>query len=422
MSLRRDLAGLPRNAWVIAAGTFINKFGNFLNVFIVLYMTSRGYSAAEAGAALGAIGLGNFIGNALGGSLADAVGRRLTIVVSMFGAGALTMTAPLLLHSFPATVIVLAAIGLLAQLFRPAAGALLVDSVRPDQLLTAFALLRLAINVGMAVGPAVGGLLSGYSYTLIFIGDGVTSVLFGVLALVFLPRSATTAAAPADTPRPSARRSIGYGVVLRDYRYLAYLAAMAAATYVYIQSTATLPLAVHDTGLSNEAFGLLLGLNALLVVLLELPITQVTGKFPARGVIAAGLVLLGVGMAATGLANGAVALALTVALWSLAEMVYTPVANAYPGEVASEEARGRYQGAEGLAHTLGATLGPAIGGALYALSGSAHWVSCLLVAWVGAGLTFLARPVSRALPENENEVALARDELAADALPDAQGA
>jgi MFS family permease len=416
--LRRDLAGLPRDAWVIAAGTFINKFGNFLNVFIVLYLTSRGYSAAEAGAALGAIGLGNFIGNALGGSLADAVGRRLTIVVSMFGAGILTMTAPLLLRSFPATVVVLAGIGLLAQLFRPAAGALLVDSVRPDQLLTAFALLRLAINVGMAVGPAVGGLLSSYSYTLIFIGDGVTSILFGFVALLFLRKSAAT---PAETPRPSARRSIGYGVVLRDYRYLAYLAAMVAATYVYIQSTATLPLAVHDVGLSNEAFGLLLGLNALLVVLLELPITQVTRKFPARGVIAAGLVFLGVGMAATGLADGAVALAVTVALWSLAEMVYTPVANAYPGEVASEEARGRYQGAEGLAHTLGATLGPAMGGALYALSGSAHWLSCLLVAWVGAGLTFLARPVARSLPK-EDEVALAMDELEAGALPDARRA
>ncbi len=401
-SVRQDLAALPREAWVISAGLFVNKFGNFVNVFIVLYLTARGYSPAQAGIALAVIGLGNFVGNALGGLLADVAGRRATIIVSMFGSGLITMTVPVLTSSLTMTVAGLGVLGVFAQLFRPAAGALLVDAVRDDQLLTAFTLLRLAINVGMAVGPAVGGLLSSYSYTWLFIADGLTSIVYGLLALFLLrdsPRATSTDSAAARTAAADAasfatKQTAGYAVVVKDHRYLAYLLSMVAATYVYSQATATLPLHARAQGLSNETFGLLLGLNALLVVALELPITRLTGRYTARPVIAAGLALLGVGMAATGASQGVTGIAATIVVWTLGEMVYTPVANAYPGQVAPANARGRYQGAEGLAHTLGATLGPAAGGLLYAANPPWHWLVCLLVAVAGAALIFLSRAVA----------------------------
>lgn len=400
MSLRSELQNMPRTAWVIFSGMFVNKFGNFLNVFLVLYLTSRGFSPLAAGAALTVVGLGNFVGNALGGLLADHVGRRGTIVVSMFGSGIATLIVPLLDH-IVAIVVAVGVVGVFAQLFRPAAGALLVDSVRPEQRLTAFAVYRLALNVGMSVGPAVGGFLSQRSYAWMFVGDAVTSMVYGLLALFLIketgPVRAPTGGGEAD--------SVGYGVVLRDLRYLAYLAAMVAATYVYIQPTATLPLHVHGLGLSNETFGLLLGFNAALVILFEIPLTRLTGRYQPLPVIAVGLVILAAGVGATGLTGSAAAIAVTVAVWTLAEMVYTPVANAYPGMVAPEQARGRYQGAEGLAHTLGATLGPAIGGALFAVRPAINWIVCAVVAVLGAGLSLLARvPPAAAAPVTTDAV------------------
>lgn len=110
-SLRQDLAGLPGNSWVIFAGIFINKFGNFVNVFVMLYLTAEGYSAAQAGLALAAIGVGSFIGNILGGTLADVYGRRITIMISMFGAGFVTIAAPFLMSSLPVTILVLGVLG-----------------------------------------------------------------------------------------------------------------------------------------------------------------------------------------------------------------------------------------------------------------------------------------------------------------------
>ncbi|MEU7279009.1 MFS transporter [Streptomyces sp. NPDC045431] len=387
--LHRRLRELPRSAWVIFSGMFLIKFGNFLNVFLVLFLVSRGFSAFQAGAALGLVGVGAFIGNAVGGTVADRFGRRTTIAVSMFGSSAATVAVPLT-DGLLSTTLLVTLVGVFAQLYRPAAGALLVDVVPEAQRVMAFAVLRLAINVGMAIGPLVGGLLSGHSYTYVFIGDALFSLAFGVLALLTLPGGRPAPAAVPGAAAPS--RKGGYREVFSDRPYLLFLGSMVAATFVYGQSTATLPLHVRDAGFDNSVYGLLLGLNALLCVVIELPLTKHTEHRTPRRVIAAGLLLLGVGMGLTGAVDAVWLLALTVVVWTVAETVYTPIANAYPAEFSPAHLRGRYQGAEGLAHTLGGALGPAVGGLLYGISAPLHWVVCAAVAVLGALLVLGAKP------------------------------
>ncbi len=390
--LRRRLRDLPRSALVIFSGMFLIKFGNFLNVFLVLFLVSRGFSAFQAGAALGVVGVGAFVGNAVGGAVADRFGRRTAIAVSMFGSSAATALVPLTDGLFATTALV-GLVGVFAQLYRPAAGALLVDVVPQEQRVTAFAVLRLAINVGMAVGPLVGGLLSGASYTYVFLGDALFSLAFGVLALSTLPGGR-------PPPEPGEEDEVpksggGYRAVLADRPYLLFLGSMVAATFVYGQSTATLPLHVSDAGFDNKVYGLLLGLNALLCVVIELPLTRHTERRNPRRVIAAGLALLGLGMALTGAVQAVWLLALTVVVWTIAETIYTPIANAYPAEFSPAHLRGRYQGAEGIAHTLGGALGPAVGGLLYGISAPLHWTVCAAVAGLGALLVLGATPGNR---------------------------
>ncbi|MFD0888757.1 MFS transporter, partial [Streptosporangium algeriense] len=295
-SLTRRIMGLPREAWVICAGMFVNKFGGFLNVFLVLYLTYRGYSAFLAGLALGAVGFGGFLGNAVGGSVADLIGRRWTIVASMFGTAVFTLLVPLA-DTIGAIVALSLAVGFLAQLYRPAAGAILVDTVPARDLIAAVSLLRLAMNLGMAIGGVVGGLLSVLSYTYLFVGNAVTCLLFGLLVLALLPETR-----PAPAEHAGAVRG-GYRTVFRDRAMMLYLLSMTAATYVYTQTIATLPLHVRNEGLGNEFYGLLLGVNALLIVLLELPLVRFTERRPPRYVIAAGVILLGAGVALTGVAD-----------------------------------------------------------------------------------------------------------------------
>src|SRR6058998_3322037 len=81
-----SLKTLPRAAWVLFLGTFLNKFGTFVIPFLALYLTRQGYSITQAGLALGAYGAGHLIASAIGGQLADTIGRRNTIVLSMVSA------------------------------------------------------------------------------------------------------------------------------------------------------------------------------------------------------------------------------------------------------------------------------------------------------------------------------------------------
>src|ERR1700750_731021 len=87
-ALAADVRGLPRAAWVIYAGTFVNRFGSFVLTFLVLVLTRRGFSPAQAGLAAAAYGVGSLGAGIVGGQLADRIGRRGTIVLSMFSSAA----------------------------------------------------------------------------------------------------------------------------------------------------------------------------------------------------------------------------------------------------------------------------------------------------------------------------------------------
>src|SRR5713226_7046525 len=112
-SLRENLRALPRGAWILFLGTFLNKFGTFVLPFLAIYMTRRGYSTSQAGLAIAAYGIGSLCASLIGGHLADRLGRRKTIVLSMFS-GAIAMLCLSQARSLPIMILFSAAAGLTA--------------------------------------------------------------------------------------------------------------------------------------------------------------------------------------------------------------------------------------------------------------------------------------------------------------------
>lgn len=390
--LPSKIAELPRPAWVLFGGTFINRFGNFLSIFLVLYLTAKGYSVAIAGAALGAVGAGNLVGNVIGGSVADRFGRRGAIAVSMLGSGLSTILVPLV-GNIIILFILVGIVGVFAQIYRPATGAILLDVVPDDRRTTAFAVYRLAINLGMAAGPVVGGVISSHSYTWLFLGDAFSSLAYCGIALIMLPETGRQAATNEETPDKEVGQREGYhSIIGNDIPFLLFLCGIMAATYIYIQSTATLPLQVRDSGLPNSFYGLLLGINAVVVVFCELPITHLVEEMPPGIVIASGIGLMGVGFGLTALAHSPEFLVFTVLTWTLGEMIMMPLASAYPGRFAPAQLRGRYQGSFGLAQGVSTGVGPVIGGYLYSHSHALNWETCGIVGIIGTILIVVSKP------------------------------
>ena len=216
------LRQLPPTAWILFGGTFINRFGTFVMPMLAMYLTRNGYSIAQSGIAIGAYGAGHLATSLLGGHLADRIGRRNTIALSMF-ASAGTMLALSQARSYGAIVALTFAAGLSTELYRPASSALLADVVAPEQRVLAFGLYRFAINLGFAVGPATAGFLAERSFFYVFLGDAISSFAFGVIALLALPhgvREPRLGGTPRRRPSRRARRpeapDVSPGHRLRD--------------------------------------------------------------------------------------------------------------------------------------------------------------------------------------------------------------
>jgi MFS family permease len=288
-SLWTTIRSFPRPVWILFVGVFLNKFGTFVVPFLTLYLTRQGFTARDAGLALGAYGLGRLCAAFIGGHLADTFGRRKTIVLSMVLA-AVTMLLLSQARTLPSIVLLTGLASLAGELYLPACGALLGDLVPPHQRVTAFAAYRMAFNAGWVFGPATAAFLATHSFLWLFVGDALTSILFGVVAWCWLPRGVRSAQAEAGWVE-------AWGVLKTDRRIHQVALATLFIGLVVHQLVSTYGLQITTIGFSDATYGLLLSLNGLLVVLVELPLTTRSRRFPSRTVMAAGYLLMGAGMA-----------------------------------------------------------------------------------------------------------------------------
>lgn len=376
--LLAGLRALPRDAWVLFAGSFINRFGGFVAPFLALYLTSQGYSVTAAGLAVSAYGAGNLFASLLGGHLADRLGRRETIVLSMFGA-AVTMLLLSQARGLPVIVVLTFLTGLVSEAYRPASSALLTDLVTPRQRLTAFAALRVTFNAGFAFGPATAGLLAAYGYIWLFIGDAITSAVYGLIALLALPRGRQ----PGTATKGADWREV-LAVIRRDKRFQQLVLANFAVALLFMQTASTFGLFITQQGYSAAIYGVVISFNGALIVFCELPLTAWTRRFPARQVMALGYVLTGVGFGLNYFAQSVPGLFVCMALFTLGEMLALPMASAYVADLAPSHMRGRYMGVNGMTWALALIVGPIAGMKLFAFSPAVYWSACTVLGLLAA--------------------------------------
>ena len=223
---------------------------------------------ARAGLAVGAYGAGHVIASSLGGHLADRIGRRNTIMLSMFGSAA-AMMALSQARSYGVIVALTVLTAAVAELYRPASHALLTDLTQADQRVFAFALYRFAVNLGVAAGPAMAGFLVEHSFFYLFAGDALTSLAFGVIAVLALPHGLRTYV-------KGERRGEALRFAARDRAFMAFLAASLLTALIDMQMLATFPLHITTIGFAPSVYGMLSSLNGALVIAFELMIINYT--------------------------------------------------------------------------------------------------------------------------------------------------
>ncbi|MET9973337.1 MFS transporter [Streptomyces sp. NPDC006356] len=233
----------------------------------------------------------------------------------------------------------------------------------------------------MPISELLAGLLVVHGYLVVFLADAAATALCAVVVLAKVPetRPAPEAVPGTRQARPGAKeREPGTSrPVLRDRRFVAFVLATLVFATVYQQVRTSLPVTMSQDGYSPTAYSLLHGLNALLVVVLQIPLTMLVRARSRSAVLTSGGLLLGAGLGLTALATGPAAYAVCVVVWTLGEMLQAPAAIAEVSDRAPERQRGRYQGLYGTAWSAAAFLAPAGAGWVLDHGGATTlWTAC----------------------------------------------
>lgn len=380
--LTRRFGGLGRPFWALQVGLLLNRAGQFVQPLLTFWLTTVfSLSVTGAGAVVAVYGLGGTLGATLGGVLADRYGRRFVMLLSAAGA-TVTLVALAGAQHIGAFTLALA-----YDLHRPAVYAMVADLVPPRDRIRAFSLTYVTVNVGFAVAPALAGWIAGYSYPAVFLAAAAVQVAWAL----FVVRGLTeTQAAPHPDAPPSRLRD-----ALNDRVFVMWLAAVALASLVPHQGFVALAAWMKHQGHAASTFGAVLGLNGLLIVLIQPWVSPILTSLDPPRVMAVGCALQGLGFALHGLQFGVPGHVFAVVVWTSGEIIASPLYSAVVASLAPAALRARYQGLLGMAFSFAGVVGPLVGAAVLDQWGAALWAGCLVVGVAAGGAMLRLGPALR---------------------------
>jgi predicted MFS family arabinose efflux permease len=265
-----NFRGFSREIWILAIITFINRAGTMVIPFLSKYLKEDlGFTYGQVGWVMVCFGCGSMLGSWLGGKLSDKVGFYKVMVFSLFSSGML-LFAIQFVTSFKGLCLAFFGIMVIADMFRPAMFVSLGAYAKPENRTRAFSLVRLAVNLGFAAGPALGGLIiMGIGYKGLFWADGGSCVI-SILVFALLVKEKKKS--PLEVAQHSTANKVS---VFADKVFWIFLFVSFITAMIFFQMFSTLPLYDHERyGLTELQTGLLMTLNGLGVFLLEMPIVS----------------------------------------------------------------------------------------------------------------------------------------------------
>ena len=382
---REAYAGLPKAVWMLAAVEFVNRAGTMVLFFLTLYLTRHlRFSPPQAGQILGGYGVGSLLGTYLGGQLCDRLGAYNVQRLSL-GLGGVLLILLSLPQSFVPVMIMAFLLGAAAEALHPSNMTAVSQLCPPEMRTKGFSLSRLAGNLGLSIGPVVGGYLALFNYKSLFWVDGLTSLIALSLFHAFFSGQSGPASARSENSAPA--RSPWSDRVFLLIWLLAFLVGI-----VFSQLFTTFPLYTRQVyHLKENAIGQLIAVNTVQIVLIEMLIIHaLRGHDPAK-MARVGVLALCAGFALMPFGRGFLYGAVTVVVWTFGEILTLPVLMTLVAARARPSEQGRYQGMLGLSFALAMIVGPIVGSWVYNSAGpDVVWYACGVLGLVlAAGFTLL---------------------------------
>ena len=371
----------PRAFWIYNIIVFIDRLGGFmLYPFFALYLTQKyEIGMSTVGLLFGVFSISGMVGSALGGAIADRMGRKTVIIFSLIlsSLSALGMGFAPTLGIFIAVVVL---VGTLSSIGHPAHEAVVADLLPQEKRAEGYGIIRVVFNVAVIIAPPIAGLLIANSYLTLFIVDAVISLISATIVLFFLPETKPQAHAHTK-PETMKQTFAGYGRVFKDTPFVAFIGVTVMMTLVYMNMNSTLGVYLRDQhSLPEIRYGWLLSINAIIVVLFQFWVTRRLQNFKPMLMMAAGSLLYAIGFAMYGFVPTFALFVVAMIVITIGEMVVSPFQQSLVANFAPEDMRGRYMAVSGLSWSISFTVGPYFAGLILdSANPSLLWVFCGLI-------------------------------------------
>lgn len=338
-----NFRGFSREIWILAAITFINRAGTMVLPFLSKYLKENlGLSYQEVGWVMVCFGVGSLLGSWLGGKLTDKIGFYKIMVFSLFSSGLLFFVLEQI-RTFEWLCISIFSIMVIADMFRPAMFVSLGVYAKPENRTRALTLVRLAVNLGFAAGPALAGIIiMNIGYTGLFWVDGASCIL-AISIFYFAVKERKQKKESTDKKEESTPAKS----VLFDMPFMVFMTVSFLTALIFFQLFTTLPLYHGERyGLTEFQTGLLMTLNGFLIFALEMPIVSYFERKAVNKVkvVMWGSLLMGISFYVLLLDAWVGILVISILFLSFGEMFAFPFSNAFALSRAPKGKEGIYMG------------------------------------------------------------------------------
>ena len=392
-----NFKGFSREIWILTIVTFINRAGTMVLPFLSKYLKEDlHYSYNEVGWIMVSFGVGSMAGSWLGGKLSDKIGFYKVMVFSLFTSGLMFFIIQYI-ESFWGLCIGMFSIMVIADMFRPAMFVSLGAYAKPENRTRALTLVRLAVNLGFAAGPALGGLIiMSIGYKGLFWADGASCIVSIVIFALLVKEKKKSPYTDKEHPGEVLTHS-----VFKDRPFWVFLFVSFVTAMIFFQIFTALPLYHHEQyGLTELQTGLLMTLNGLLIFFLEMPIVSI---FERKKVNKLKIILWGSLLMAMSyyilLYNGwAGILIISILFITIGEMFAFPFSNSFAMGRAPKGHEGRYMAlytmSFSLAHIVSSKLG------MEMISRFGYQVNWIVMGTFGVVAAFVVIYLNKILPDS----------------------
>lgn len=349
----------PGKFWILAGASFIDALGKtILFPYFTLYVTKKfQVGMTEAGILLAIFSIMGMAGGMLGGVLADKAGRKVMILAGLMLSALSSLTMGFI-NRLSAFYIIAFFVGLLSDLGGPAQQAMIADLLPEEKRAEGFGVFRVIHNMAWIVGPSIGGLMASRSYLALFITDAVMSSITALIILKFISETQPERAEHEESPG-FFKTLAGYLEVVKNRLFIAFLGVVILMMLVYQQLYSSLSVYMRDVhGISPSGYGLLMSLNAFLVVIFQFAVSRRVSKRDPFLMMALGTAFYLVGYLSFGFIRGYPLFMAAAVVITVGEMITIPVQQSLVARIAPEDMRGRYMAVSGLSFAIPSTVGP----------------------------------------------------------------